>query len=94
MSRQSWNRIKQSKSFYVMTYRRALKFLLLSMALNVFICVAISYVYLNRPERTFYASSGITPPIKLTPLATPNYSSRFLLSPDPVDDNEEKAIPQ
>ncbi|MGQ3888115.1 type IVB secretion system protein IcmM/DotJ [Legionella sp. CNM-1927-20] len=94
MSRQSWNRIKQSKSFYVMTYRRALKFLLLSMALSVFFCVAISYVYLNRPERTFYATSGITPPIELTPLATPNYSSQPLLPPDPVDDNEEKAIPQ
>ena len=94
MSRQSWNRIKQSKSFYVVTYRRALKFLLLSMATNVLLCIAIGYIYLNEPARTFYATSGITPPIELTPLATPNYTSQFILPPDPVDDNEEKAIPQ
>ncbi|WP_419420334.1 type IVB secretion system protein IcmM/DotJ [Legionella sp. D16C41] len=94
MSRQSWNRIKQSKSFYVVTYRRALKFLLMSMAINVFFCLVISYLYLNKPERAFYATNGITPPIELTPLATPNYSSKPLLPPDPVDENEEKAIPQ
>ncbi len=94
MSRGSWNKIKASKFFYVMIYRRLLVMIIVFQTLNIILFVAISYFYLNRPERTYYATSGITLPILLSPLDRPNYSSGALLPPDPVLPQSNKIMPQ
>lgn len=93
MSRGNWNRIKQSKFFYVQIYRKVITVIVVSQAINVILCLGITYFYFNQPDRTFYATSGITPPIELTPMNKPNYSAEALLPPDPVNDEGEKVIP-
>ncbi|MDP1602315.1 MAG: type IVB secretion system protein IcmM/DotJ [Legionella sp.] len=94
MSRGNWNRIKLSKFFYVNMYRKLMTLIIASQGLNVLFCLAVTYTHLQQPERTFYATSGIIPPIKLNPLDAANKSAEALLPPDPVDDNEIKVIPE
>ncbi|KTD67790.1 MULTISPECIES: type IVB secretion system protein IcmM/DotJ [Legionella] len=94
MSRETWGLIKGSKNFYVNSYRRGLTTLIISLLLNCIFGVLIAYIYLTEPERDFYATSGIAPPIQLQPLLAPNYSSNALLPPDPPAENEDKVIPQ
>lgn len=94
MSRETWNVIKNSKTFYIQTYRRGSKYLIVSGCINLLLCLIIYYLHLHQPERDFYATSGITPPIKLNPLNEPNYTGTALLAPDPTNDDEVKVIPQ
>ncbi|MCP0913194.1 MULTISPECIES: type IVB secretion system protein IcmM/DotJ [Legionella] len=96
MSRETWNLIKNSKGFYINTYRRAGSVLFLSMILNLLLTLAIYYTYFNRSEPDFYASNGITPPVQLTPLDSPNYTSVPLLADDDQESaaNINKTIPQ
>ncbi|MDI9817882.1 MULTISPECIES: type IVB secretion system protein IcmM/DotJ [unclassified Legionella] len=94
MARETWDSIKYSKSFYVHTYRKGITYVLISLAINLLLGVAIYYVHFNQPERDFYATNGISPPVKLTPLDARNDSGTALLEPDPVNDDEPKVIPQ
>ncbi len=94
MSRETWELIKSSKNFYVNSYRRGLIALIISLIVNCVFGVLIGYVHLTEPERDFYATSGIAPPIQLQPLLAPNYSSNALLPPDPPAESEDKLIPQ
>ena len=94
MGRSTWAQIKLSKHFNVNVYRRALSVLIFSLLLSVLIIILISYMYLHEPERDYYATSGITPPIKLQSRATPNMTSQPLLGADPPMDDEQRAIPQ
>ena len=94
MSRDAWETIKSAKSFYVTTFRRASKFLVLSMFLNILLGLGIAYFYLHQPKRQYFATNGITLPVELTALNSRNYSSEALLPPDPVSEIEVKAIPQ
>jgi intracellular multiplication protein IcmM len=93
MSRGKWNRIKQSKFFYVRIYRKVSTWLILSLLLNVLLCFSLIYSYLHKPIRTYYATSGITSPIELNALDAPNQTSEALLPPDPISENETKLIP-
>ena len=94
MSRATWSLIKQSKRFYINTYRRIGTTLFVSLVLNVLTGGAIYYVYMNKSPHDFYATSGITPPVRLTAMAAPNYSSNALLANDQISDNNNKVIPQ
>lgn len=94
MSRESWNTIKNSKSFYVRTYRKAGTILIGSLILNILLGLAIYYHHQHRPERDFYATSGMAPPIKLNARDEPNNSATYLLETDPTNDDEPKVIPQ
>ena len=94
MSRRVWDLIKRSKRFYVRSYRRSGTLLLVSMALNVFLGLAISYVYIKLPEPDFYATYGETPPVLLTAMDIPNYSSVPLLATDSNQDSDVRTIPQ
>jgi intracellular multiplication protein IcmM len=94
MGRNAWALIKADKNFNVHIYRRGLTFLILSLLLSGALGGVIAKIYLNEPERDYYATSGITPPIKLTPMLTPNMSSQALLDPDPIVGTEAKVIPQ
>ena len=62
MSGDNWNKIINSKSFYIRTYRVAGKGLIISLVINIVLCLAIYYSYFHQPIRDFYATSGITPP--------------------------------
>jgi intracellular multiplication protein IcmM len=94
MGKETWDIIKSSKFFYVRTYRAAGRFLIVSLFINMFLIFAVYYVYYHRPERDYYASSGVAPPVKLKPLAGPNKSTQALLAPDSTKKETEKVIPQ
>lgn len=94
MGRQAWTVIKQSKLFYVRTFRRANIMLLISLMLNLLLIVGIYYMYFDLPAREFYAANGITQPVKLKPMLKPNNSSKALLAPDPDITEAPKKIPQ
>lgn len=93
MGQDVWNKIKNSKSFYVRTFRSMARGVAVSLFLNLFLSLALYYYYFHHPLRDFYATSGITAPVKLNPLDKPNYSSTFLLGADPLNDNTAKVIP-
>jgi intracellular multiplication protein IcmM len=93
MSRETWGIIRNSKSFYIRTYRAAGKSLVISLFINFLLSLAIYYFYFHQPIRDYYSTSGITPPVKLKPLNEPNYSTTPLLETDPAEDNPIKIIP-
>jgi intracellular multiplication protein IcmM len=94
MSRGQWDVIKQSKNFYISTYRKASTALIISAGLNVVLAFGMYFAYLNRPVTDYYATSGITPPIELQAMSAANSSSSPLLASDPVNTNDNKVIPQ
>lgn len=94
MSRETWNLVKQSKRFYISTYRRSANFLFILLIINLSLGFAIYFTYLNQPRRDFYATNGVTAPVKLTPMSSPNNTSVALLAADPIDDGIEKVIPE
>lgn len=95
MSRNAWNLIKSSKRFNVSIYRSIGTMLVVSMVLNVMLCFWISHLYFNRPDYTYYATNGATPPEMLTALNAPNMSSEPLLpSLEDSSDEETKQAPE
>lgn len=94
MSRRTWDLIKHSKRFYVRVYRRSNNILLSSTLLNVLLGVGIWHTYSHIPDPDFYATFGETPPVLLTAMNTPNYSSAPLLPNDPNQDSNVRTIPQ
>ncbi|MCX7118039.1 MAG: type IVB secretion system protein IcmM/DotJ [Legionellales bacterium] len=94
MSRETWSLIKQSKRFYVQTYRGTGTTLFISMLLNLCLGSFIYYIYFNQPDPAFYATSGIIPPILLTPMDSANNTSVAMLADDPVNEDDTRAIPQ
>lgn len=87
MGRYTWDLIKQSKGFYVNTFRWTEKSMFISVALNLILGLLLYYVYFNQPESDFYATYGETPPVALTPMDEPNYSSTALLANDTGNDS-------
>ncbi|KTC66537.1 Dot/Icm secretion system protein ImcM [Legionella adelaidensis] len=94
MSRGAWNLTKQSKRFYVQTYRRAGTSLVVSLLINLLLGLGIYYTYFHLPEPDFYSTDGITPPVQLTPMDEPNRSSVPLLASDQESDYGNKVIPE
>lgn len=94
MNRESWDLIKNSKSFNVNVYRRGLVAIIVSLSMSCIFIVLTIYTYLKEPERDYYATNGATPPVKLKSMSTPNFSSQALLDPDPPTVSEERVIPQ
>lgn len=94
MSREAWLLIKRNKNFNVNIYRGGLVALICSLLVSSIIGGSIFYIYLHQPERDYYATSGVTPPVKLKSMPTPNESSVPLLEPDPPTDNVPRVIPQ
>ncbi|MFY7697390.1 MAG: type IVB secretion system protein IcmM/DotJ [Legionella sp.] len=94
MSRETWSTTKQSKHFYVYTYRFAGGALVISMIMNLCIGLAIMYTYSHQPVNDFYATDGVTPPVQLTYMDQPNNTSTPILGDDADEKNESKLIPQ
>lgn len=93
MSRETWRLIKESKFFYVMTYRRVLTTLVFSTILNLCLGIALYFVYFNQPAPEYYATSGVVPPILLTAMDSPNNTSVPLLPDEELTDDTTRAIP-
>ena len=94
MTQSAWDVIKRSKGFYINTYRKTGYILLFSIIVNLIFVFSIYYIYFNQSINDFYATSGMTSPIKLTFLDSPNNTSSPLLANDPETENENKVIPQ
>ena len=80
------NEVIAKKTFYRDNYRRGLKMLFFSLLVTLFLLGSIFYKIDNSPEPDFYATNGISAPLRLKALEQPNEQSRFLLEPDPSDD--------
>jgi len=94
LSKGAWAKIRQSTRFYIDTYHRGVAALLISIILNVFLSIAIYYVYFGQPERDYYATDGVTPPFPLVAMDEPNNSSTALLANDQDSNDNTKAAPQ
>lgn len=94
MSREAWALIKRNKNFNVHVYRRGLNLLILSLLLSCFFGGMMFYLHINKPERDYYATNGITSPVKLKAMLTANSSSQPLLEADPPNDDQQRVIPQ
>ncbi len=94
MSRGTWAKIRQSNRFYIDTYHRGATALLASIILNVFLGIAIYYVYFGYPEPDYYATDGVTPPVPLIAMDEPNESTNALLANDQDNNDNTKAAPQ
>ena len=68
--------------------------LMVSIVLNVFLGVAIYQECINQPEQDFYATDGITPPVKLTAMNHENKTSSALLADDQNRNESSKVMPQ
>lgn len=90
MGKTVWSNVRQSKFFYAVLYRRMLMMLWVSLVLNIALSLGVYYFYFQRPPHTFYASNGVTQPIKLTPRMSPNYSTEAILPPEPKPDEPAK----
>lgn len=94
MSRGAWRIIRDSKFFYVNTYRRVTITLVISTGINLFLGMAVYYLYFGQPEPEYYATSGVTPPILLTAMDSANYTTVPLLPEDDATEDITRAIPE
>jgi intracellular multiplication protein IcmM len=94
MRREVWRLLIQSKRFYVGTFRFIESMLVLSLLISVLLTAGVLYIYLDIPERHYYATNGMVPPSDLTAMDAPNETSVALLASDPITDDDEKSIPK
>ena len=72
--------------FYVVSYRLILNGLILFNICNLIFLGVVSYLFYTRGQHVYYATSGESSPLQLTPLFSPNYSSKPLLPDDVIVD--------
>lgn len=94
MGRAIWHAIRNAKGFYIHLYRKIARWVIVSLCINLFVILVTGYIYFNAKQPDAYATNGITAPIKLTPLNSPNYSDQYLLSPDLQTEDETRVIPE
>lgn len=71
--------VKSRKSFYRDNYH-SMSTLLIVVLITIVLCnLLIIYLFMTRPQPDFYATSMDGKLIQLTPLDTPNYSSKPLI---------------
>jgi intracellular multiplication protein IcmM len=71
--------IKSQRNFYRDYYHVLSSVLFGMLAIIVLLSLLLLYVYINRPERTFYATCYDGKLMQLQPLDAPNYSSTPLI---------------
>ena len=76
-----FNRINR-RYFFVVSYRYILNGLILFNICNLIFFVIVSFLFFNRGQHVYYATSGDSSPLQLTPLASPNYGVTPLLGDD------------
>lgn len=72
-------RVKGRKNFYRDFYRGACTALFFALIIIVILSLMILYLYITRPQPDFYATSIDGKLVQLTPMETPNYSSKPLI---------------
>ena len=71
---------KNKRYFYVSSFRKLGQIIVLSMALNVVIIMAMAYIFFHQPSPKYYSTNGISYPIQLKSMGHPNHSSVAMLS--------------
>ena len=74
--------------FYVVSYRLILNGLILFNICNLIFLGVATFLFFNRGLHTYFATSGLTNPVQLTPMSGPNYSSVPILEDDIPSDEE------
>lgn len=82
------------RNFYRDLYRKFIKWLWLSLALNVILAVVLFFYVLQIPEPKYYAtnSTGAGFVMSLRSLTAPNRSTKALLKPDPPEEVQVKKV--
>jgi intracellular multiplication protein IcmM len=94
MSIQKLRDQKGKKNFFRNGFRNVLRIIYVSISLNVIFIIGIYETLINRVAPDYYATSGVKPPIRLTGLSHPNYSSEALLPPAPTESSVDVKVPQ
>lgn len=68
--------------FYIVSYRLILKGLILFNICNLIFLGTASFLFYNRAQHVYYATSGDSNPLQLTALDAPNYTATPLLADD------------
>ena len=92
MSQTRWDLIKQTKRFYVKTYRQLETFLIISALANLSMACYMYHVYFNQGEPSFYSTDGVRPPLTLIAMDLPNNSPIPILKSDPIEDATTKVM--
>ncbi len=79
MASEALEKVKGRKNFYRDYYRGACNVLWLVLLVILMLSLAIIYIYISRQPPDFYATSYDGKLVSLTPLETPNYSSKPLI---------------
>ena len=82
MTIQAMRLAKKTKTFHRNSFRKVINLLIISLGLNCILAFAIYSKFVSLPEPTYYATSGITAPIRLAARDKRNYSSIPLLKSD------------
>lgn len=73
------DRVKQRKFFYRDYYRSAVNGLWIALAVIIVLSLIVIYLYIQREEPSYYATSSDGKLARLTPLDAPNYSKTPLI---------------
>jgi hypothetical protein len=94
MSKEDWLLVRSSKQFSVSLYRRIGTAIVVSLALNIALCVWALHQFFTRPAPAFYSTNGASPPMMLDALNAPNETSVPLLKSVSDKENDTKPVPQ
>ena len=82
MRKLTLSELKNSKFYYVGSYRQKVKLLQYSLYLIMIEIVILTFMYLTRPEPLYFATNSASAIKPLDFLMEANYSSQALLPPD------------
>lgn len=83
---------KTSKTFLRNNFRKVILLIMVSLLLNGLFSFGIYNNMIHRKPPNYYATSGMTPPIKLNARSEPNYTATPLLAPDPFSDDDDTIV--
>lgn len=65
---------KHKRYFYVTSFRKIGRIIVISMALNVCIILVMAYIFFGQQSPEYYGTNGSSNPIKLNSMEHPNHS--------------------
>lgn len=92
MFKLSFSEIQQLKNYFRDTFRRLIVVLLVSLAIQWLLVVAIFYEVVTMPAPDFYATNSAGFITTLNALPQVNATSEYLLKPDPAEEIEIKRL--
>jgi hypothetical protein len=79
---------KTERYFYVSSYRKTIRVLLVSIIFNFLLLTLISYIHFNQPRASYYGTNGRMSPVLLSPINQPNTGAQALLADDVATDGQ------